>query len=250
MDVIKEFATWMKENSSLSDSSVYKYSRAVNTVSSDMLERGVISESLLEMPSLILDRAVSDILKDDAFVLKNTTGNNMYSNSLKQFRLFRAVEGVYDASPETVKSVIDNYETLTETERSALVKSRIGQGLFKKRLLHKYENKCVVTGIDEKKLLIASHVKPWAVCSNAERLSAENGLLLTPTFDKLFDRGLITFSESGRIYFSSQLSESVIDKLHISEGDSFDLKVSSELKQNLQYHQDVVFVTQKRGKAI
>ena len=81
MDVIKEFAAWMKENSSLSDSSVYKYSRAVNTVSSDMLERGVISESLLEMPSLILDRAVSDILKDDAFVLKNTTGNNMYSNS-------------------------------------------------------------------------------------------------------------------------------------------------------------------------
>ena len=112
MDVIKEFAAWMKENSSLSDSSVYKYSRAVNTVSSDMLERGVISESLLEMPSLILDRAVSDILRDDAFVFKNTTGNNMYSNSLKQFRLFRAVEGVYEASPETVKSVIDNYETL------------------------------------------------------------------------------------------------------------------------------------------
>ena len=74
--------------------------------------------------------------------------------------------------------------------------------------------------------------------------------MLTPTFDKLFDRGLITFSESGRIYFSSQLSESVIDKLHISEGDSFDLKISTELKQNLQYHQDVVFVTQKRGKAI
>ena len=72
----------------------------------------------------------------------------------------------------------------------------------------------------------------------------------TPTFDKLFDRGLITFSENGRIYFSSQLSESVIDKLHISEGDSFDLKISTELKQNLQYHQDVVFVTQKRGKAI
>ena len=246
MDVIKEFAAWMKENSSLSDSSVYKYSRAVNTVSNDMLERGVISESLLEMPSLILDRAVSDILQDDAFVFKNTTGNNMYSNSLKQFRLFRAVECVYDASPETVKSVIDNYETLTETERSALVKSRIGQGLFKKRLLHKYENKCVVTGINEKKLLIASHVKPWAVCTNAERLSVENGLLLSPTFDKLFDCGLISFADSGRILISSQLSVDVVSKLHISESDTFNLKASQELKQNLEYHRDVVFTTYRK----
>lgn len=249
MDAIKEFAAWMKENSSLSDSSVYKYSRAVNTISNEMIERGVIGESLLEMSNLTLDRAVSDILLDKAFILKNTTGKRMYSNSLKQFRLFRAVEGTSEITLDNIKTVIDNYDTLPETERSAIVKSRIGQGVFKKKLLSKYDGKCVITGIDEKKLLIASHVKPWAVCSNNERLSSENGLLLTPTFDKLFDRGLITFSNSGKIYFSSQLSKSVIDRLHVSEGERFDLKISYELKQNLQYHRDIVFIKQKRSRA-
>ena len=250
MDIIKEFAAWMKENSFLSDSSVYKYSRAINTISNDMIAKGVITESLLIMSALQLDRAILLILKDEDFIIKNTTGNNMYSNSLKQFRLFRAVEGLHKVTAESLESVIDGYETLSETERIALVKSRIGQGLFKKRLLAKYENRCIVTGIDEKKLLIASHVKPWAVCSNDERLSTENGLLLTPTFDRLFDRGLITFSGTGKIYFSSQLSNSVIDKLHVAEGDSFDLKVSSELRHNLQYHQEVVFVTHKRRRII
>lgn len=250
MDVIKEFAKWMKENSTLSDSSIYKYSRAINTISKDMMSKGIISESLLEMSPLLLDRALAIILLDEDFVLKNTTGNNMYSSSLKQFRLFRAVECAHEITFDSVKSVIDNYEELTETERSALVKSRIGQGLFKKLLIAKYDSRCIITGIDEKRLLIASHVKPWAVCSNSERLSAENGLLLTPTFDRLFDRGLITFSDNGRIYFSSQLSSSVIEKLHISDGDSFDLKLSSELKQNLQYHQDVVFLTNRKRLTI
>ena len=246
MDIIKEFAGWMKENSTLSDSSIYKYSRAINTISKDMMSKGIICETLLEMPPLLLDRALAIILLDEDFILKNTTGNNMYSSSLKQFRLFRAVECAHEITFDSVKSVIDNYEELTETERSALVKSRIGQGLFKKRLIAKYDSRCIITGIDEKRLLIASHVKPWAVCSNSERLSAENGFLLTPTFDRLFDRGLITFSDKGRIYFSSQLSSSVIEKLHVSEGDSFDLKLSSELKQNLQYHQDVVFLTNRK----
>ena len=245
MDVIKEFAEWMKENSTLSDSSIYKYSRAINTISKDMMSKGIISKSLLEMPPLLLDRALAIILLDEDFVLKNTTGNNMYSSSLKQFRLFRAVECAHEITFDSVKSVIDNYEELTETERSALVKSRIGQGLFKKRLIAKYDSRCIITGIDEKRLLIASHVKPWAVCSNSERLSAENGLLLTPTFDKLFDCGLISFADSGRILISSQLSAEVVSKLHISTTDTFNLKASQELKQNLEYHRDVVFTTQR-----
>lgn len=250
MDIIKEFAGWMKENSTLSDSSIYKYSRAINTISREMMAKGIISVSLLEMPPLLLDRALAVILLDEDFVFKNATGNNMYSNSLKQFRLFRAVECAQEITFDSVKSVIDNYEELTETERSALVKSRIGQGIFKKRLMAKYDSRCIITGIDEKRLLIASHVKPWAVCSNSDRLSVENGLLLTPTFDRLFDRGLITFSDSGRIYFSSQLNNSVIKKLHVSEGDSFELKLSPELKQNLQYHQDVVFLTNRKRLTI
>lgn len=247
---LDEFSTWMKDNTMLSDSSVYKYTRAVNTISNEMKQKGVIADDLLSMSTLYLDIFIPRILCDPDFVTKNKTGNNMYSNALKQFRLFRMVDNAEAVTAETVASIIPNYATLSETERTTLVKSRIGQGAFKKKLLEKYDSTCIVTGINEKRLLIASHVKPWAVCTNEERVSSENGLLLTPTFDKLFDSGLITFSTEGKIYFSSQLSNDVIGKLHVAEGDMFNLKMSSELAHNLQYHQDIVFVTQKRGKAI
>ena len=246
MITLEEFSVWMRENSTLSDSSVYKYTRAVNTISNEMKEKGVITESLLAMSALQLDVFVPLILHDPDFVAKNKTGNNMYSNALKQYRLFRNVEAVEVVDHDEVTSVIEDYANLKETERDAVVKSRIGQGLFRKELIKKYNSSCVITGINEKKLLIASHVKPWAVCTNAERLSVENGLLLSPTFDKLFDCGLISFADSGRILISSQLSAEVISKLHISATDTFDLKASQELKQNLEYHRDVVFTTQGR----
>ena len=249
MIALEEFSTWMRENSTLSDSSVYKYTRAVNTISNEMKEKGVITESLLAMSALQLDVFVPLILHDPDFVAKNRTGNNMYSNALKQYRLFRNIETVEVVDHDEVTSVIEDYDNLKETEREAVVKSRIGQGLFRKDLIKKY-NCCVITGINEKKLLIASHVKPWAVCSNAERLSVENGLLLSPTFDKLFDCGLISFADSGRILISSQLSAEVVSKLHISATDTFNLKTSQELKQNLEYHRDVVFTTQGRMKVV
>ena len=246
MITLEEFSAWMRENSTLSDSSVYKYTRAVNTISNEMKEKGVITESLLAMSVLHLDIFIPLILHDPDFVAKNKRGDHMYSNALKQYRLFRNVETVEAVDHAEITSVIEGYTNLQETVRSAIVKSRIGQGLFRKELIKKYDSSCVITGINEKKLLIASHVKPWAVCTNAERLSVENGLLLSPTFDKLFDCGLISFADSGRILISSQLSAEVIRKLHISATDTFDLKASQELKQNLEYHRDVVFTTQGR----
>ena len=246
MITLEEFSAWMRENSTLSDSSVYKYTRAVNTISNEMKEKGVIAESFLAMSVLQLDVFVPLILHDPDFVAKNKTGNNMYSNALKQYRLFRNVEAVEVVDHDEVTSVIEDYANLKETERDAVVKSRIGQGSFRKELIKKYNSSCVITGINEKKLLVASHVKPWAVCTNVERLSVENGLLLSPTFDKLFDCGLISFADSGRILISSQLSAEVVSKLHISATDTFNLKASQELKQNLEYHRDVVFTTQGR----
>ena len=246
MIALEEFSAWMRENSTLSDSSVYKYTRAVNTISNEMKEKGVITESLLAMSILQLDIFVPLILHDPDFIIKNRTGNNMYSNALKQYRLFRNVESLEIVDHDEVTSMIEDYANLKETERDAVVKSRIGQGLFRKELIKKYNSSCVITGINEKKLLIASHVKPWAVCTNAERLSIENGLLLSPTFDKLFDCGLISFADSGRILISSQLSAEVVSKLHISTTDTFNLKASQALKLNLEYHRDVVFTTQGR----
>lgn len=88
------------------------------------------------------------------------------------------------------------HSPLTVTQKEQLVKSRRGQGLFRSRL-EQIEPACRVTGVTNKALLIASHIKPWSESNNAERLDGQNGLLLSPHIDKLFDRGWITFTDSG-----------------------------------------------------
>ena len=86
--ILDDFSNWMNENSKLSESSVYKYKRALNTVSDEMLEIKVIHKSLLDMSLTELDVAIFAILNNAQFVTKNQKGNHMYSSALKQYRLF------------------------------------------------------------------------------------------------------------------------------------------------------------------
>ena len=67
MIALEEFSAWMRENSTLSDSSVYKYTRAVNTISNEMKEKGVITESLLAMSVFQLDIFVPLILQPEPY---------------------------------------------------------------------------------------------------------------------------------------------------------------------------------------
>ena len=74
MEILNEFSDWMIRNSNLSESSVYKYKRAVNTVSNEMLEREVVNKSLLNMNLVELDIAVYNIFKNPLFIEINTRG--------------------------------------------------------------------------------------------------------------------------------------------------------------------------------
>lgn len=87
--------------------------------------------------------------------------------------------------------------TLAETERQAIVLAHRGQGLFKKRVMT-LEHACRITGVNREEHLRASHCKPWRDANNEERLDGENGLLLTPSMDHLFDRRFIGFDDNGR----------------------------------------------------
>ncbi|MEZ5759088.1 MAG: HNH endonuclease signature motif containing protein [Emcibacteraceae bacterium] len=93
-------------------------------------------------------------------------------------------------------------QTISETEKAQLIKSRRGQGIFRMRV-SEIETKCRVTSVDDKSFLIASHIKPWRKSSNAERLDGNNGLLLSPHVDRLFDNGWISFSSEGDIICSN-----------------------------------------------
>ena len=103
----------------------------------------------------------------------------------------------------------------TQTEKNQIVKARIGQGVFRRSLIEDCPF-CPITLVDDVNLLIASHIKPWRSSDNIERLDSKNGLLLTPTYDKLFDRGYISFREDRTLIISPQISTSNISRLALT----------------------------------
>lgn len=97
-----------------------------------------------------------------------------------------------------------------ETERTREVRQRIGQDVFREALMDFWQGRCAVTGIAlPRKLLRASHCKPWAQANRSERLDPFNGLLLSVHLDAMFDTGLISFSDEGVLLCSGQLNASV-----------------------------------------
>jgi len=98
------------------------------------------------------------------------------------------------------QSIVED-KSIPETDREAIIRARRGQGLFKERVMQ-IERRCRITGVQKIVHLVASHCKPWRDSTNEERLDGENGLLLTPTIDHLFDRGFIGFENSGTLIIS------------------------------------------------
>jgi hypothetical protein len=103
----------------------------------------------------------------------------------------------------------------TVTERKGLVTSRVGQGAYRKRIIHRWEYKCAVTGFDKLDVLIASHIVPWAESTDPERLDIHNGILLSPTYDALFDRHLISFENNGSIILSDTIDYNAYKKIRV-----------------------------------
>ena len=104
----------------------------------------------------------------------------------------------------------------TVTERSGLVTSRVGQGSYRKRIIHRWEYKCAVTNFNKLDILIASHIVPWSKATDHERLDVNNGLLLSPTYDALFDKHLITFDNKGKIQLSDKIENSAYQKIGVT----------------------------------
>ena len=118
-----------------------------------------------------------------------------------------------DEYADKIETEIKNDVTIDATYKDAVVKSRRGQGKFKANLIM-LEVGCRVTGIKDKRFLIASHIKGWASCeTNQERLDGNNGLLLAPNIDKIFDNGFISFEDNGDILVSSKIDQTTLNQL-------------------------------------
>jgi 5-methylcytosine-specific restriction protein A len=119
----------------------------------------------------------------------------------------------------------------TRTERSGLVTSRVGQGAYRKGIIHRWENRCAVTGYNYNKVLIASHIVPWRDATDKERMDVNNGILLSPTYDALFDKHLISFGDGGEILLSNQLKLTAHSRLGVSGSE----QIIGLRDQNLEY---------------
>lgn len=127
-----------------------------------------------------------------------------------------------------------------ETVWRAMVAQRVGQAQYRAALDRIWGEECAVTGCAVRELLRASHAKPRAFASRAERMDPCNGLLLEARFDLLFDRGLIAFDDEGCLLMSSDLSEKTREALHLHGGLKLRF-VSPGHVPYLRWHRENVF---------
>jgi hypothetical protein len=138
-----------------------------------------------------------------------------------------------DAPLKEFEAKTANLPKTTEAER--LIVQRIGQDIFRDRLMDYWQGCCPLTGITDPALMRASHIVPWAECdSDAERLNVHNGLLLSALWDAAFDRALVTFDDDGEPCFSRKLSEPARAELRWTSR----LSLTDDHRQRLLQHRE------------
>ena len=141
-----------------------------------------------------------------------------------------------------IRKISEDFLSITGEEKEAIVKIRINHDKFRSRLLGKYNCTCCLSGcnITNKDLLIASHIKPWKDSNSNEKVNDCNGLLLCVMHDRLFDRGLISFDDSGTILISSRMSNNNIIYSNIDSNRK--IEVNSDNVEFLKYHRENIFI--------
>ncbi|WP_187296218.1 HsdR family type I site-specific deoxyribonuclease [Tepidibacter mesophilus] len=138
-----------------------------------------------------------------------------------------------------IASEFENEKNLQlETEKEQIMKMRIGQNDFRKKLIQK-DYRCKICGLEYEKFLIASHIKPWQYSNNEERLDIYNGFLLCPHHDALFDKGYITFDKYGKIIISSLLDQKTKNLMNIHH--NIKIEIEENHKKYIEWHQENEF---------
>lgn|GEM_PF-6144658 len=258
----------------IGNNSQKQYRAALNAVVKNVIWEGETPnwpKNTKELEKRIKKNSASFILTDDK--------GECYSLLLKYVKVYRG--GTAAGKSELLEILWDNYpavsgsalyeeiekSTVKVGEKDSLVKTRIGQGEFRRRLLKKYKDlglgeKCILCGIEGGHHLIASHIKPWSTISKEVKsasddkekdelkeqlVSVDNGLLLCPGHDHLFDKenGYISFDpdNNGKIMISSLLTPTNVKLFNVD--DTFELgrvvKLSPKMKKNLRYHNKEIF---------
>lgn len=114
------------------------------------------------------------------------------------------------------------------------INCRVGQKEYRENLLIKWNGKCPITQIDDPSILISSHILSWRDSNDKEKGDVENGILLSPTFDSLFDRNLISFKNDGSIIISKKISIQNRNRMNLTE--SIKIPISNGMIPYLEKH--------------
>ncbi len=151
-----------------------------------------------------------------------------------------------DVWERRLEEKVQSDTSVRETDREAIIRARCGQGIFKERV-SRIERRCRITGVENLTHLIASHSKPWRDSSNEERLNGENGLLLTPSIDHLFDRGFIGFENSGELIISPVAHKPSLQRMGIATEHMVNVGTFTEgQKHFLDFHRTSVLLRVSR----
>jgi len=151
------------------------------------------------------------------------------------------LRGIVEWEERECEQISDDSK-LPDTEKDALIKARRGQGKFRQNV-GRIEHFCRVTRVDRPEHLIASHIKPWRESDNRERLFEGNGLLLTPTIDHLFDRGFISFENSGELLISPVAHGESMNKMGIITDRIINVgDFATPQREFLEFHRTNVFL--------
>jgi hypothetical protein len=185
---------------------------------------------------LIRELSLPFITYLSAIKLKSKDGSFLY-----YFRLFVDYFGE-SQHPSEVKEVEEQVESesINEDEKKQIREARVGQGKYRKALLNECPF-CPITLVSDDRLLIASHIKPWVVSLDDEKTDPKNGFMFTPTFDFLFDRGFITFTDDKKMLVSPWLSKTTCSKLNIVDDKKYNLLPIEGREIYLKYHRANIF---------
>lgn len=175
--------------------------------------------------------------------LHDPSGSTVY-----YWKLFADFEAISDKREAPVftygkkgEKIVPQPALKESSRQSEIRRARQGQGLYRDKLLAECPF-CPITMINDERLLIASHIKPWAVANDKEKLDHKNGFMLSPLYDKLFDRGFMTFTEDRRIMLSNWISPANKKRLGVVESQFVQLlPLDNERQAYMAFHRSFVF---------
>lgn len=232
------FEDWMRKTGS-SERTIRHYDGAITgSLTNWAHENAILSGSLADVTNLADFASLSRKIKAlPVFIQNDNDGHNMYSCALNKYAKY--LQGSPSNEIEQDIDKVINLNTISETEKSSLIKARIGQGTFRGKLIN-YWKRCSVSGFPEVDLLVASHIRPWAVSNNRERMDVYNGFLLLPNIDRTFDQGYISFCKNGKI----MIAKSLPDPELIGIRKDMRIVLANEHESYLKYHREHKFKDQ------